>query len=468
MFRSTGLRFLAVGFLVLLMSIPLGLVSEVVQERARYSEQTVRDISREWGGAQLISGPVLVVPVTEDVTRTERRMSTDPVTGQSRRDDNGRLIYELIEETETEARAPVYLYPEVLDVSVDMTSQTRKRGVFDVPVFAAEADIGFAFDTGRIEEVLAEGEEVDWTAAEVRVHLTSNRGLRGEARLEAGEVALPLDPIAGGQGGTGVAAATGDPRGIDDYRLTLGVNGAQSFGLVATGRLTRFDLTSDWPDPSFAGTFLPDASTIDEAGFLASWTVPHLARSLPAVSRENLDGMARKGATMEARFLTPNDFYQKAWRASRYGLLFVSLTFLTLLLIERGRATPIHAVQYLMVGVAQAIFALLMVSYAEQIGFGFAYALAAGATIGLITLYGMTGLKLGPSAWTLGGVLTLVYGVLFLVLRSTDYALLAGSTLAFLALGGTMFATRNEAWHGGDGGGWRLPRLRRTPQQAEA
>ncbi len=461
MFRSKGLRFLAVAFLVLLMTIPLGLVSDVVQDRARYSEQTIRDISHEWGGPQLISGPVLVVPVTEDVTRTERRLATDPATGQSRRDENGRLIYELVDETETERRPSVFLYPEGLDVSVDMTSQTRKRGVFDVPVYAAEAELGFAFDPDRIDTVLEDGEEPQWADAEVRVFLTSNRGLRGEARLDAGDNTLSLDPIAGGKNSTGISARTGDPREIGDYRLSLGVNGAQSLGLAATGRLTRFDLTSDWPDPSFSGTFLPDASTIDDAGFLASWTVPHLARSLPAVSRENLDGLARKGATMNVRFLTPNDFYQKAWRASRYGLLFVSLTFLTILLIERGRETPIHPVQYLMVGVAQAIFVLLMVSYAEQIGFGPAYALSAAATIGLITLYGVTGMKFGRRALALGGVLTLVYGVLYLVLRSTDYALLAGSTLAFLALAGTMLATRNEVWHG-DGGGWRLPRWRRA------
>ena len=86
MFRSTGWRFLAVGVLVLVMSIPLGLVSDVVQERARYSEQTVADISREWGGAQLISGPLLVSPVTEDVARERRRHAKDPNTRAVLRD----------------------------------------------------------------------------------------------------------------------------------------------------------------------------------------------------------------------------------------------------------------------------------------------------------------------------------------------------------------------------------------------
>jgi inner membrane protein len=151
---------------------------------------------------------------------------------------------------------------------------------------------------------------------------------------------------------------------------------------------------------------------------------------------------------MAVRFLTPNDFYQKAWRASRYGLLFIGLTFLTILLLERGAARPAHPVQYLMVGLAQATFVLLMVAYAEQIGFGPAYAAASAATIGLIAVFGATGLSLGRKAVGLGGVLTLLYGVFFLILRSTDYALLAGSTLAFLALAGTMLLTRNETWEG--------------------
>ena len=151
---------------------------------------------------------------------------------------------------------------------------------------------------------------------------------------------------------------------------------------------------------------------------------------------------------MGARFITPNDFYQKAWRASRYGILFISLTFLTILLLDRTSARPAHPVQYLMVGLAQSVFILLMVSYAEQIGFGAAYLVAAGATIGLLVLFGATALKLGKRTGLLGGALVTVYGVLYLTLRSADHALLAGSTLAFAALALTMWLTRNETWHG--------------------
>ena len=71
-----------------------------------------------------------------------------------------------------------------------------------------------------------------------------------------------------------------------------------------------------------------------------------------------------------------------------------------------------------------------------------------GATIGLLTIFGATALKLGRRAWVLATMLVIVYMVLFLILRSADFALLAGATLAFVALALTMWLTRNEDWHG--------------------
>ena len=61
----------------------------------------------------------------------------------------------------------------------------------------------------------------------------------------------------------------------------------------------------------------------------------------------------------------------------------------------------------------------------------------------------------------------MLYGVFFLILRSTDYALLAGSTLAFLALAGTMLLTRNETWEGPTGKlGWPFARRGRNEEPA--
>ena len=447
MFRSSGLRFIAVGVLALVMFIPLNLVSGIIEDRARYSDQTVADISREWGGPQLLSGPLLVIPVTEEVTYDRRREAVDAITGLTLTDAKGNTVYEHYQETVTEARAPVYLYPTVLDVTFDTVSSTRHRGIFEVPVFTTAAGLAFGFDAALAETVLRGEEELRWEDARIDVPLSSNRALRGEARLSAGGRNFALQPISSGERRAGITARTGDPRELGALTLDLMLNGAQSLAVAATGRTTRVAMTSDWPDPGFYGAFLPDASDISETGFTAAWTVPHLARTLPQVSRENPDPHARDTA-MGVRFVTPADFYQKAYRAARYGILFIGLTFLTILLLDRSGAKPTHPVQYLMVGLAQAVFVLLMVAYAEQIGFGAAYALASGATVGLLVVFGATALKLGRRTGVLAAMLVTLYAVLYLILRSADFALLAGSTLAFIALAGTMVLTRNEDWHG--------------------
>ncbi len=470
MTRSAGFRFIIVGILAFFMFIPLGLISDIVRERANYSEQTISTLGGEWGGAHLFSGPLLEIPVTEEVTYDRRREAVDAVTGLTLRDEKGNTIYEHFEETVTEDRAPVYLYPLDLTIDVQSESTTRSRGIFVVPVFTADVQMQFDFDAAAALDSVQGEEELHWEDARLSVLLSSNRGLRGEARLTTGGRELLLEPVSRAEGQrTGIASKVGDPRELDAFSLNLGINGADTFAVAATGRTTKFTLASDWPDPSFFGDFLPDSREITEEGFTASWTVPHLARTLPQVGRSYPDGMARSQATMGARFLTPNDFYQKAWRASRYGILFISLTFLTILLLDRKSERPAHPVQYLMVGLAQAVFILLMVSYAEQIGFGPAYLLAAGATIGLLVMFGATALKLGRKTGLLAAMLITVYGVLYLVLRSADHALLAGSTLAFAALALTMWLTRNEDWQGPERKrGWPFRRTPKAPDVVPA
>lgn len=447
--RSAGWRFLIVGVLALLMFIPLMLVSDVVQSRSAYSGDTINSISNEWGGAQLFSGPQMVIPVEEEVTYDRRREVIDPANGQPRRDADGKAIYEYYQETVTETRAPVYLYPDAYDLKVSTQTELRHRGIFQVPVYTADIAAEFDFPTAQAQEALTGKERLRWDAAELRLYLSANRALRGEASLDVDGRSIALEPVSAGQReANGVYALLGDPRGLERFKLVLGANGAQWLQAAATGRTSRFTLQSDWPHPSFFGDFLPDSSEISEDGFSARWTIPHLARTLPQISRDNPDPDARHIATMGARFITPNDFYQKAYRSARYGILFIALTFLTILLLDRSSERPAHPVQYLMVGLAQSVFVLLMLAYAEQIGFAAAYALASGATIALLVLFGATALKMGKRTAVLAAMLVVLYAVLYLILRSADYALLAGSTLAFLALAGTMYLTRNEDWYG--------------------
>ena len=448
--RSAGFRYLVVGLLTLLMVIPLFLAGAIIDDRSSYARQTRAEVGREWGGPQTVTGPVLVVPVEGEILREERRERTDA---------QGQPAVEVVPVRTRGAVAPLVLLPEALEASVDTQTDIRRRGIFEVPVYTAELRMTARFDPARLEGALGPQEVAQWGGAVLRLGLTGNAGLRGAATIDGPDGPLTLEPYAAGRGSGGIdagpvfdpagpASAAGPRAASFDVALTL--NGAQSLLVAPVGRDTALSMAGDWPDPSFTGAFLPDSYEVSEDGYAARWTVPHLARTLPQVGR---GAFTQPGAfAFGTEFVQLNDFYQKAFRAARYGILFIALTFLTVLLIER-RGAPTHPVQYILIGLAQCIFVLLMVAYAEQIGFTPAYLLAAGATTALLTLFGSIGLKLGRRAFVMGGLLVVLYAVLYLILRSTDLALLAGATLAFGALALTMVMTRDESWYGEAGPG---------------
>lgn len=463
--RSLGWRFIIVGVLCLVMFIPLMMVSDIVNSRRHYSEDTIRSVGQEWGGQQTISGPKVVIPVNARVKVTELHNVIDPETGLIERDkETGKNLQKMVEVERIETRDPLYVYPDVFDVQITTETQMRHRGIFQVPVYQAQANIATEYPFDRVEATLEEGEFAVWDEASLRLTVSSNRALRGEARLTSGADEILMEPLGDAAGLT--ASLTGG-KDQTQFNLVLGLNGAAELRVSPVGRISTVEMNSDWPDPSFGGAFLPDGSEISETGFKAKWTIPHLARSLPQISRQDYEQTARRDTAFGVSFYQPNDFYQKAWRAARYGILFVSLTFLTVLLMDMQSKKPVHPVQYLLIGLSQAVFTLLMLAYAEQVGFTAAYVGSAAALIALLLMFGRFALKLGTRTWVLGGMLVLLYAVLYLILYSTDYALLAGATLAFVAIGATMYATRNEEWYGEGGPGQGLF-ARRAAKKAEA
>ena len=445
--RSLGFRFLIVGILTVLMVIPLILASEVINSRKSYSRDAMVEVGREWGGAQTISGPVLVVPVQETVERVVQEQVTDPTTGTIQIDANGNPVLKSITRRETVWNNPVYVHPDRFDVTIDTTTEMRHRGIFNVPVYRADVAMEFDYPIDQIEAQTYGDEVIRWDAAYLVLNISSNAALRGVAELTADGAPLLIEPLASSGNRAGITADLGDPRDMDSFSMRLGLNGAQTLKIAPVGRQTAVTLTSDWPHPSFTGGFLPDGSTITENGFEATWTIPHLARTLPQLSRDDYTETMRSQTAFGVDYYEPNDFYQKAFRAAKYGILFIALTFLTVLLIDRHTMRPAHPVQYILIGLSQTTFVLLMVAYAEQIGFGAAYLLSSAATRILIPMFGWFGLKLGARTSVLFVMLVVLYAVLYLILQSTDYALIAGSTLAFIALAATMWMTRDEDWY---------------------
>ncbi|MEM8774834.1 MAG: cell envelope integrity protein CreD [Pseudomonadota bacterium] len=452
MLRSPGIRFIVLGLLVLLMTIPVFFVGAVIDSRADYNRETIRSVGSEWGGPQTLSGPVLRIPVEESVTVREKEPVIDPVTGLQELNEEEDPVFRFRTVEKIQKRRSVYLYPEDLNLTLNKSTQERSRGIFSVPVFTAKGLVEFKFEAEKASEALVNKEVLVWEKAELRVYVSNNRALRGEIELLADGKLFALEPLSNEQANSGgLSSEVGDPREIRGFKLKLGLNGADRLFFTPSGRETRVSLTSDWPHPEFSGAFLPDTREISDEGFSATWVIPHLARSFPQISREDQEAHARHQNSFGVSLYRPNDFYQKAYRAARYGVLFIGLTFLTIFLVEGRTKKPTHPVQYILIGLSQSVFFLLMLALAEQIGFGSAYLVAGGATVALITAFSALALKLGKRTWIVGLLLAVLYAVLYLILRTADFALLAGSVLLFASLAGTMFATRNEDWYGAPG-----------------
>jgi len=433
---SRPARWTAVAILALVLLIPLQMVQSVVRERHQRYQEVVADIAGTWSGDQLLAGPMLVVPFTERVERREEVVNAE---GERR----------IVRRWESCSRRAVIL-PDELGVHGQLFPETRRRGIYRVQVYTAELTVSATFRNPRAAvEALSSAErleEVDWSAAVVGFGLSDPRGIVSADGFNVNGTAHAPRP------GTTIAEIA--PKGFHvqvgedvpvatglDLQLPLVIRGSGSLRFLPLGESTRATLRSQWPHPCFIGEVLPAERTIDDDGFSAEWAIPLLNRSFPQAF---VAGAEISVDEIEAgvRLFEPVALYDLVTRSVKYGLLFVVLTFLTLGLIELVTGVKLSLVQFLLIGVALALFFLILVALAEHIGFAAAYVLASSTVVAINTLYCAAILSRRSTALLVGGVLTAIYGVLYTVLKAEDFALLGGTLLLVVALSVTMYLTR--------------------------
>jgi inner membrane protein len=123
------------------------------------------------------------------------------------------------------------------------------------------------------------------------------------------------------------------------------------------------------------------------------------------------------------------------------------LVFAVFFLFEITAGLRIHPLQYALVGAALCLFFLGFLALSEFLSTGLAYSVASGACTLLVALYAWTFLRTGARTLLIGGGLGATYGYLYFVLRSQDYALLAGTAALFVALALVMWGTRRINWY---------------------
>ena len=151
--------------------------------------------------------------------------------------------------------------------------------------------------------------------------------------------------------------------------------------------------------------------------------------------------------TFGVSLIQPIDIYQQTERSVKYASLFIVLTFVVFFLFEIMKSMRLHPMHYVLVGASLTLFYLLLISISEHIDFFWAYVISSLANIAVISIYISEVLQSRLRAAAFTGLLLLLYGMLYAILRSEDNALLMGSLLIFGILSAVMVITRKLDWY---------------------
>ena len=391
----------------------------LIGERQDRQREVETEIAKAWGPPQRIQGPVMVLPFTDDA-------------GQPR--------YAL-----AAARAVSF------DVGLDTAE--RRRGPFATTVYDARVRLSGRFELPEEAQLIdflgAAGARIQWDRALIGLAVErlgtvdsgdglvidgrkaawgtcSNFGLRGAACPGERWVLAPLK-------------AAGRPEGAIAYTGEIRLRGTGEIAFVPSAPRAELTLSSPWPSPSFFGDVLPATHTITKAGFTANWRIDEIGA--PQVVPGTLPGMIPQATAQLAgagRFgvalVEGMPVYRMITRVAKYGLLPVVLAFALLLAFEATTRLRIHLVQYALVGIAMTLFPLMLLSFSEWLGYTAAFGLSAGLVVAQTSLYTAAVSRAVTVTAVFAGLMSGLFGFLFVLLGLEVYALLVGTVAVFLVL----------------------------------
>lgn len=445
--------------LIILLLIPQSFLSELVSERTSWRQQAYQSIEQSWPSAQTLAGPVLIVPYQLTYNVKEKVIVNNK---------------ETIKVTEVTERAALYVIPKKLNMTSQLESSTRYRGIYQVPVYDNQLQVKGEFSNQALLDVISNNKDkkIHWDKPQLSVLVSDQRGIAAPPNLTWNSMPLNFQPDANLPSGgavvqTNLPAVAQNYRGhsegmhavlpelaVDnvlsvpfDFNLTLRGMRAMKFALLSENTVVQ--LQANWANPSFIGELLPEKRDITEQGFTAEWRASSFSYNVAGALEQCRKGECAYLLERAVGFelIQPVDVYQQSERSVKYAQLFIILTFMALILFELLKKLPIHPIQYTLVGMALLVFYLLLISLSEHILFFYAYIIAALASIALLTFYFggiLHSIKLGG---LLGVALSLLYIVLYVILQSEENALLMGSVLLFLMLAGLMISTRHFDWY---------------------
>ncbi len=438
---STSLRMLVIGFLILILMIPLSFIKSLIWERKQRQADTVTKINKKWGEAIILYGPILKLPYysfSETTVRDEKTGKTQTLT-----------------EKTTEY---AYFFPNKLDATGDIKTIEKHLGMYTTPVYTADLELTGDFTPPNIEALDLGKKNIQWDKAQFIIKTTNLKGINNDIVIKLGETNLSFESdydVNYNSQNQYDRSHTLTSRSFDyqkimtqehsNFSIAFKASGSHKIQLIPIGKETKLNLSSNWNAPSFSGEYSPyNEDTVNENGFEAHWKVLQMNRPFSQQFKgiPNLNEYA-----FGVDFIIPIDNFQQNERSAKYGYLMISLTFLLFFLIQTLSKINIHPFQYLMIGLALIIFYTLLVSISEHSDFSKAYIIAGTAVISLITLYSKSIMKLWKFPVFIGLSLTALYSFIYVIIQMENYALLVGSIGLFIILALVMYASRKIEWN---------------------
>lgn len=411
---------------IVLLSLPLMMVRELINERADYRSEVVDAIEQSTSGSQKLAGPLIAIPITETLTRMENQKEVN---------------YQ---------RSWVYYWlPESLAVAGKQTVESRRVGIYSGQVWHHALQIKASFDPLRLAALRKTNIVLGQPLLVVSVG-----DARGIGAIHAPEVngnVLSVEPGLGISGdGAGIhmpmPALAEDNKPLE-IAFSLDLNGTGEFSLVPLGRNSELQLTSNWPHPGFLGSFLPTQREVSAAGYRAHWQSSWFANDMGSYFKDDMEIPWSRLPAFSADVMSLADQYQLTDRATKYAILLIGLTFMAFFVFESLTRRPLHPMQYLLVGLSLVLFYLVLLALSEHIGFTAAWLAASLSGAVMNGIYLQAVLRGWRNSLLFVAALLLLDGVMWFLLHSEDSALLLGTGVLALALSVLMFLTRRVDWY---------------------
>ena len=426
--KAAAAKVAMIGLLAIALVVPVFLIQNLVAERQQRRDEALKGIAEGWGQRQVLAGPYVALPF--------ERAWTSSLDGAER----------------TESQV-LHLPVESVAWTVSAEIGEKARGIYKARLYGAKLQARGTLKLAARSSLEDGKSRYKWGTPRLVIGIDDPRGIRSVEPVVVGGTRHDFAP------GSEEAAFPGALHvllpGLQektaqslDFSFSLELGGSETFAIAPLGADTTVSMRADWPHPSFQGRFLPAQHSIQPQGFTAEWKVSRLAAQGSTRGATNCAwpcGVIND--RMVVSFIEPAGLYQRLERASKYGFLFIGLTFAAFLLVELLARLALHPVQYTLVGLALAMFFLLLTALSEHIAFSAAYAIAATACVGLVSAYLVRVLGSARLGLGFGAALAALYAMLYALLKAEDYSLLGGSLFLFGLLAAVMLATRRVDWY---------------------